>query len=178
MARLPAGNESFQAYPNRDSLPFKAQYGLEDDWNVHEFVRGTLRLNGWAEAWSDIFKLVEAADGEAGEQRLVEKSEELWNKFQYDADEPDRVVLCVELEAKDGDQTLWHQMYSLDECGNPSGSAMARLVSLPTSIAVESVLGGKIKPGVSAAPDQMNLVQDWLDQLAAIGLSFEKTVVA
>jgi saccharopine dehydrogenase-like NADP-dependent oxidoreductase len=42
--------ETFEVYPNRDSVPFMAQYGFEQGWPVKEFVRGTLRLNGWAEA--------------------------------------------------------------------------------------------------------------------------------
>ncbi|MEX0312393.1 MAG: saccharopine dehydrogenase C-terminal domain-containing protein, partial [Tateyamaria sp.] len=40
--------ETFEVYPNRDSLPFMAEYGFDPRWQVHEFVRGTLRLNGWA----------------------------------------------------------------------------------------------------------------------------------
>ena len=38
--------ETFEVYPNRDSLPFMAQYHFDPEWNVREFVRGTLRLNG------------------------------------------------------------------------------------------------------------------------------------
>ena len=71
-ARLPDGEESFQAYPNRDSLPFMAEYGIGDDWNVQQFVRGTLRLDGWSEAWSGIFREVETLSGEARDRRLQE----------------------------------------------------------------------------------------------------------
>ncbi|MEO1285300.1 MAG: saccharopine dehydrogenase C-terminal domain-containing protein, partial [Pseudomonadota bacterium] len=49
-APLPAP-ESFEVYPNRDSLPFMEDYSFDASWRVKEFVRGTLRLNGWAEAW-------------------------------------------------------------------------------------------------------------------------------
>ena len=66
-ARLPGGEETFQAYPNRDSTPFMAEYGFGDDWNVQEFVRGTLRLDGWSDAWADIFAEIETLEGEAGD---------------------------------------------------------------------------------------------------------------
>lgn len=46
------GKETFQAYPNRDSLPFMKDYQLDESWNIQEFIRGTLRLNGWTSAWS------------------------------------------------------------------------------------------------------------------------------
>jgi len=181
-AHLSEGKETFEAYPNRDSLVFLSEYGFEDDWNVQEFVRGTLRLNGWSEAWRDIFDLVDSAQGENGEQRLVEKSDELWDNYQYDQGEPDRVVLVVELEVKsgiesDGQPTVWHQLYTLDQAGNERGTAMARLVSLTASIAAESVLSGKLQPGVFPAPKSPTLVADWLGQLSSLGEQFNKTVV-
>ena len=42
--------------------------------------------------------------------------------------------------AKNGDRTIWHRSYSVDEVGNEKGPAMARLVSLTVSLAVESIL--------------------------------------
>ena len=124
--------ESFESLPNRDSLPFINQYGMESDWNIEDFVRGTLRLNGWAQAWRDIFAVVENATGAAGAQRLAELSEELWRQHQYAEGEPDRVVLSVELSARDktGKQ-VWHKQFLLDSTGDERGSAMARLVSVP-----------------------------------------------
>jgi hypothetical protein len=174
---LPGGSETFQAYPNRDSLPFRKEYGFGRDWNVQEFIRGTLRLDGWAEAWQDIFTLVESAEGDAGERQLAAKSDELWQQHRFREDDPDRVVLCVELEVRDGAQTVWHRQYILDEAGNERGSAMARLVSLTVSLAVEAVLDGKIQPGVSAAPKDMEIVHDWMAQMSQMGAKFEKAEI-
>lgn len=172
--KLPDGYETFQAYPNRDSRPFLAQYHFDSNWNVQEFVRGTLRLDGWAEAWTDIFELVENSTGEDSQQILQEKSEQLWNDFRYDNGESDRVVLSVELQVQDqSHQTVWHKAYCLDESGNAKGSAMARLVSLTTSIAVESVFNGDIEPGVSAAPDRIAIVNEWLGKLIELGERIE-----
>ena len=40
--------ETFEVYPNRDSLPFMEDYKFDPTWKVKNFVRGTLRLNGWS----------------------------------------------------------------------------------------------------------------------------------
>ena len=52
-------NEFFEAYPNRNSIPYIAEYMLPKEWRIEEFVRGTLRLKGWSKAWKDIFDLLE-----------------------------------------------------------------------------------------------------------------------
>ncbi|CUH65187.1 Spermidine synthase [Thalassovita gelatinovora] len=166
-APLPT-QEAFEVYPNRDSLPFMAQYGFNPAWPVRQFVRGTLRLNGWTEAWSEVFREIETLDGPAGDDRLKEMSDQFWAENAYDEGEPDRVVLCVALSAvKDGTE-VWHKTYTMDAWGDARGNAMARLVSVPVSLAIESVLKGKITPGVSAAPSDEPLVQDWLGQIKGL----------
>lgn len=168
-ATLPGGEETFQAYPNRDSLPFLGDYQFDGNWQVEEFVRGTLRLPGWSTAWSDLFREIESLEGDAGSARLQAISDELWLTQSYGPGEPDRVVLCVELEAGCGQNTLWHQGYAVDAVGNSTGSAMARLVSFTVSLAVESLLSGSIRPGVSAAPTEPDLISDWFQTLADLG---------
>ncbi len=168
-ARLAGGVETFQAYPNRDSLPFMSAYHFDPDWQVDEFVRGTLRLKGWSDAWAHIFAEIETLEGEAGETRLREMSDELWRTQAYGQGEQDRVVLCVELEAHSGGTPVWHRSYTIDACGNESGSAMARLVSLPVSLAVEAVAAGDIGPGVSAAPGDPQLLARWFGTLRELG---------
>ncbi len=176
--RLPGGHtETFESYPNRDSIPYLTEYGFGEDWNVQEFVRGTLRYDGWASAWDDIFQLVDGTQGDERDAVLAAKSDELWAQHRLAEGEADRVVLMVELDVRRDNRPIWHQVYSLDESGNGLGSAMARLVSLPASIAVESVVEGKIPPGVSGAPHDATLVADWLGQLAQLGERAEKIVV-
>ncbi len=150
--------EQFEVYPNRDSIPFMRQYGFEPEWKVKEFVRGTLRLNGWAEAWADIFEQVENAD-EAGLQAL---SERLWAEHAYEEGEPDRVVLCVSLKAEHEGVAVWDRTYVLDAWGDARGTAMARLVSQPVSLAAEAILQHEIPAGVHPAPADMKLVLRWL----------------
>jgi len=157
--------ETFEVYPNRDSRPFLAEYGFEAGWRVRDFVRGTLRLNGWAEAWAGIFAEIEALEGPAGEARLRALSDELWARHAYDAEEPDRVVLCVALEVREDGVPTYHKSYVLDAWGDARGSAMARLVSHTVRLAVEAVSARAVPPGVTAAPSDAKLVADWLAQV-------------
>lgn len=171
-APLPTA-EDFEVYPNRDSIPFMAEYGFDADWPVRQFVRGTLRLNGWAEAWADVFKEIETLEGAAGDARLKEMSDQFWAENAYDDGEPDRVILCVALSAKKDGKEVWHKTYTMDAWGDDRGNAMARLVSVPVSLAIESVLQGKIAPGVSAAPADAPLVQEWLGEIAGLAQHME-----
>ncbi|SPF77494.1 saccharopine dehydrogenase C-terminal domain-containing protein [Pseudoprimorskyibacter insulae] len=157
--------ETFEVYPNRDSLPFMEDYNFDPTWKVRDFVRGTMRLNGWADAWSDIFAEVQDLSGPEGDARMKDISEQLWAKYAYDDEEPDRVVLCVALQAVRDGKTVWHQTYVLDAWGDSRGSAMARLVSVPVSLAVEAVLSRAIAPGVSAAPSDPRLIKNWMAQI-------------
>ncbi|WP_171177715.1 saccharopine dehydrogenase family protein [Ruegeria sp. HKCCD8929] len=157
--------ESFEVYPNRDSLPFMAQYHFEENWPVREFVRGTLRLNGWAEAWGGVFKEVETLSGPEGDARLKEMSDQFWAENAYDEGEPDRVVLCVGLKAEKDGVAVWDKTYVMDAWGDARGTAMARLVSVPVSLAVEAVLNRAIPAGVHAAPSDPKLVEAWMGEI-------------
>ncbi|MEL7281899.1 MAG: saccharopine dehydrogenase family protein [Pseudomonadota bacterium] len=157
--------ESFEVYPNRDSLPFMEDYKFDPTWRVKEFVRGTLRLNGWAEAWKDVFAEVETLEGAAGDARLKEMSDQFWDENAYDEGEPDRVVLCVSLKATRGEDIVWHKSFVMDAWGDANGTAMARLVSIPVSLAVESVLAGEMPAGVTAATSDPRLVLRYLGEV-------------
>lgn len=168
-AQLPSGEESFQAYPNRDSLPFAAAYGFGPGFNMKQFVRGTLRLDGWAEAWRSIFDMVDQSIADDDDARLVELSQELWASYAYTPGEADRVVLQVALDVRSGETPIWSGTYTLDEYGNDEGSAMARLVSKTVAIAVESVRAGTMPTGVSTAPSDPATARAWIDALIQSG---------
>ncbi|MEM1152272.1 MAG: saccharopine dehydrogenase family protein [Pseudomonadota bacterium] len=157
--------ENFEVYPNRDSLPFLTDYGFEPQWRIKEFVRGTLRLGGWAEAWASVFSEIETLEGEDGEARLREMSDQFWSENAYDADEPDRVVLCVDLKAERQGEAVWHKTYVMDAWGDARGSAMSRLVSVPVSLAVEAVMANDIAAGVTPAPRDPKLVARFLEKV-------------
>ena len=165
--------EEFEVYPNRDSLPFIDQYRFNSNWRIKEFVRGTLRLKGWKNAWSEIFSEIEKLSGENDDEQLTKMSDQLWLENAYDKNEVDRVVLVVSLKASDGEKTKWHKTYVLDAHGDPVSTAMAKLVSLPVSFAVEAVAQNKIAPGVSAAPSDMSIVNDWLHKIKSLAQHLE-----
>lgn len=169
--------ESFEAYPNRDSLPFMNAYHFEDVWQVEQFVRGTLRLSGWTKAWGYLFAEIESMSSKDMQSRLTKLSDELWKEHAYAKGELDRVVLVVELEVQDkAGKVVWHQTQSIDDVGNDEGTSMARLVSHTVSLAVQSTLANEFSPGVHAAPSEADIVQSWLAQLSSLNGGFAHKV--
>ena len=153
--------EVFEVYPNRDSLPFREEYRFDPGWKLREFVRGTLRLNGWAEAWAGIFDELSANPSEA---QLKELSDELWKAYPLKEGEADRVVLCVSLKAEKVGLPVWHRTWVLDAEGDVRGSAMARLVSGTVALAVEAIMAREIPVGLHGAPSDPRLVKRWLEE--------------
>ena len=144
-------NEKFESYPNRDSTPYVNEYNFDEQWNVKEFVRGTLRLDGWQEAWRDIFEMLENKS-DTIEDDIAKKSEELLRNNKYQDNEEDRVVLSVKLKAFENNKTIFDSSYFLDEKGSGENTAMGKLVSLTLSAAIDLILNDKISPGVKTAP--------------------------
>lgn len=165
--------EAFEVYPNRDSIPFIADYRFDSAWRIKDFVRGTLRLNGWSEAWKDVFTEIETLTGTEGDARLKEMSDQFWSEHAYETDDPDRVVLCVDLRAEQDGKAVWHKTYVMDAWGDSRGTAMARLVSVPVSLAVESVLNREIAAGVSPAPHDPKLVTRYLAEVDRLAQHLE-----
>jgi saccharopine dehydrogenase (NADP+, L-glutamate forming) len=167
----PPVSETFEAYPNRDSLPYLAEYGFDPAWKVKEFVRGTLRLNGWSDAWAPVF--AELAGIGEDEARLQALADRLWEGNALAPGEPDRVVLCVSLEAEREGRAVWHRTWVLDAAGDLRGSAMARLVSGTVVLAVEAVQERAIPAGVHGAPSDPRLVARWLEAIDPLAQTME-----
>lgn len=156
--------ETFEAYPNRDSIPFIAEYRLDPAWRIEDFARSTLRLMGWADAWRPVFDALDRAGPEA-EAELARLADRLGRENAYDPDEPDRVVLIVDMAVRRDGRPVWHKTWTLDARGDARGSAMARLVSGPVALAVEAVLAREIPAGVHSAPHDERLVRRWLQAM-------------
>jgi len=157
--------ERFEVYPNRDSLPFISQYEFENNWRVKRFVRGTLRNLGWKRAWKEIFEVIEEINIESDQEKLEKLSNMLWEKYSYEEKEKDRVVLNVSLKATKDNACLFDRSFLMDAWGYENSTAMARLVSIPVALAVESVLNDKIPYGVTAAPKSPQIVTEWLNEI-------------
>ena len=168
--------ESFEVYPNRDSYPFMEDYRFDKDWKVKDFVRGTIRLNGWEAAWTPVFREIETLEGPAGDARLAEMAAQFVAENSYAPGEPDRVILFVSLKAERDGRVVFHETWAMDAWGDARGSAMARLVSTPVSFAVESVLKREIAAGVHGAPHEPKLLESWLGQVRGLAQYMERVV--
>jgi saccharopine dehydrogenase (NADP+, L-glutamate forming) len=166
--------ESFEVYPNRDSYPFITDYRFDPNWKLRDFVRGTIRLNGWAEAWTPVFREIETLSGPEGDARLAEMAAQFVRDNSYAPGEPDRVLLFVDLLAERDGRIMFHETWAMDAWGDARGTAMARLVSTPVSMAVDSLLRHEIAPGVHAAPHDPGLIASWLGQVRGLAQYMER----
>lgn len=176
VAPLPSP-ESFEVYPNRDSVPFLEDYRFDPAWKVRDFVRGTIRLKGWKDAWAPIFETVEGLQGAPAaevDQKLGAMAADLLKTNAYAPGEPDRVVLFVALQASRDGRILFDQTWAMDAWGDARGSAMGRLVSTPVSMAVEAVLAREIPAGVHSAPHDPKLVTRWLEATRTLAQYLER----
>ncbi|MEU6468077.1 saccharopine dehydrogenase family protein [Streptomyces massasporeus] len=160
--------ETFEVYPNRDSVPFVAQYGLPDAWTPRTFVRGTLRLEGWLRAWDAVFAELRAGD----DDRIAALARELAAAYPTTDDDHDRVVLAVSLDVRAGTGRTWAGGCLLDLVGDAEESAMARCVSRTLALGVRHILDGSLPPGLNRAAETAARSEQWLGELAREGVEF------
>ncbi|MCK8432744.1 saccharopine dehydrogenase [Streptomyces sp. D2-8] len=160
--------ETFEVYPNRDSVPFVAQYGLPEAWTPRTFVRGTLRLEGWLRAWDGVFEELRTGD----DDRIAALARELAAAHPTTDDDHDRVVLAVSLDVRAGSGRTWAGGYLLDLVGDAEESAMARCVSRTLALGVRHVLDGSLPPGLNRAAGTADRSEQWLRELARDGVGF------
>ncbi|WP_436775355.1 saccharopine dehydrogenase C-terminal domain-containing protein [Yinghuangia sp. YIM S09857] len=164
---LVLAGEEFEAYPNRDSLSFLAQYDFPARWRPTTFIRGTLRNAGWRAAWHEVFETVLTGD----ETRIRALAKELADRHPTTEADRDRVVLAVELTVRDADGGIrWRGAYLLDLTGDAAESAMARCVSVPLALGVSRVLDGALPPGLNRAAESAEEAARWLAFLHRHGI--------
>ncbi|MEU1089818.1 saccharopine dehydrogenase family protein [Streptomyces sp. NPDC005576] len=164
------GGESFEAYPNRDSVPFVAQYGLPPQWSVDTFVRGTLRLEGWLSAWEPVFTELRRGD----DARIASLADELAARHPTTDSDRDRVVLSVGLDVRNEAGDVWEGHYLLDTVGDAAESAMARCVSRPLADGVDQILAGLLPKGLTCAAPGPDESEEALARLAGQGIDFTR----
>lgn len=161
--------EPFEVYPNRDSLPFIAQYGFPAEWRLGTFVRGTLRLAGWRRAWGEVFDTLRAGD----DARISALADELAARYPMTPADRDRVVLAVSLSLRTADGRDWTGRYLLDLVGDERESAMARCVSLPLAYGITRILAGAVPAGLHRAAHSQPETERWLAFLADSGITID-----
>jgi hypothetical protein len=160
--------ETFEVYPNRDSLPYVDQYAVPSGWRLVTFVRGTLRLDGWRRAWADVFTELRTGDVE----RIAALADELAARYPTTEADRDRVVLAVALAVRRDDGATWSGEYLLDAVGDGAESAMARCVSLPLAFGVTEILAGRVRAGLRQAAQGADGAQRWLAFLSGNGVAY------
>ena len=164
--------ETFEVYPNRDSVPFVEQYGLPAAWQARSFVRGTLRLEGWLQAWDAVFEELKGGD----DARIAALARELAARYPTTDADRDRVVLAVSLDVRGKEGQSWSGSYLLDLVGDAEESAMARLVSRPLALGIRHILDGSLPAGLNRAAETAARSEEWLGELADEGVDFTLTV--
>ncbi|GAA3021364.1 saccharopine dehydrogenase family protein [Actinokineospora globicatena] len=159
--------ERFEAYPNRDSLPFVEQYHLPSHWRLERFVRGTLRLDGWRQAWEPVFAELRDPDPD----RITALAADLAARYPTTEADRDRVVLAVALTVRGDDGAEWSGEHVLDVVGDDNDSAMARLVSTPLAVGIADVLSGALAPGLHRAAETVDVSRRWLEKLERQGIA-------
>ncbi len=163
--------ETFEVYPNRDSLPFIAQYRIPDGWQLEMFMRGTLRLAGWRAAWSAVFDELPTADA----ARISALAGELAERYPTTEADNDRVVLAVALSLQGIDGTRWSGQLLVDLLGDAGESAMARCVSIPLAFGIGQLLAGEYPPGLHRAAETEAEALSWLTFCAEHGIPVRYT---
>jgi lysine N6-hydroxylase len=158
--------ETFEVYPNRDSIQFVDQYGVPPDWRLETFIRGTLRLGGWCAAWAPIFAELLRGSGDS----IGTLADELAVRYPTTNADRDRVVLAVTLRLRHPDGAEWHGEYLLDVVGDETESAMSRCVSLPLAFGVSEILAGKTPAGLRRAAENAAQAQRWVASLKEHGI--------
>jgi len=137
-------DENYESYPNRDSIPYIKEYNLLKYSNIlSHFERGTIRLGGWSKAWEVIFKNIE------DKVDLENLSKKLWKENQYDINENDRVLLYVNVNAKNTNhEEIFNKTLYLDESRPIIKSSMSQCVSLTVAFTIECIISCQNKNGI------------------------------
>ncbi|WNV85121.1 saccharopine dehydrogenase family protein [Umezawaea sp. Da 62-37] len=159
------GGEKFETYPNRDSIPFIDRYRVR--WPLDTFIRGTVRLDGWRDAWADVFPVLD------DESRIDTTATELAHAHPMTELDQDRVILSVALRIVDDDEVRWSGEYLLDTVGDRTETAMARTVSVTLACGVLDILAGATTPGAHRAADDAKASTRWLTLLRHYGVLCE-----
>jgi hypothetical protein len=163
------GQERFEVYPNRDSIPFVERYDIPTAWRLEDFVRGTLRLEGWHDAWAPVFDVLRHGDTD----RIGTLADELGRRYPTTDSDRDRVVLSVSLDVRGDGGTRWSGKYLLDTIADATESAMARCVSTTLACGVSDILAGATAPGLHCATAHPDAVRRWLAFLGEHGITSE-----
>lgn len=163
---LKINNEELECYPNRNSLPYLEHYHIPKHWQVEKFIRGTIRLKGWKNAWKPIFEKLD----DISEDNLKKLAQKLRTKYSYKENEYDRVLLSVSLQATYNKKIVWKKSLGLDIKGNQLDNAMAKIVSETVAAATCKIINQKTSAGLHIAAENSTDSKSWLQALEKANL--------
>lgn len=142
------GDEEFEYYPNRDSSKFISFFNLEN-CQLQLFLRGSVRLKGWKNAWSGIFNSIYNIN----DHELESLAHSLHEKYKYKKDDFDRVIMLIQIQAKDQNSNTHLLSAIIDDVGCEKHSSMSKLVCIPIIGCIERMSlfsSGLVRPSNSA----------------------------
>lgn len=105
------GYGKFEGYPNRDSLKYKSEYGLDD---ILTLYRGTIRHIGFSRAWNIFVQLGMTDDSYIIEDSSTMSYRDFTNSFlAYDPNDSVELKLRHYLSI-DQDDIIWEKLLELD----------------------------------------------------------------
>lgn len=190
----------YESYPNRDSLKYIDEYGLE---NIETMYRGTLRVPPFCKGWNALVQsgftkangcvpfLKEDAITDETLKTLLKEidvleisnsdknaadflQQQLEQKWAMQATDKDLVVMVHEIEYLRDNQKHKLQSSLYLKGKDSEHTAMALTVGLPIAIVTKLILNKKLNRTGILMPKYADIYEPVLEELKAYGVSFEE----
>jgi saccharopine dehydrogenase-like NADP-dependent oxidoreductase len=188
----------YESYPNRDSLKYIAEYGLE---NIETMYRGTLRVPPFCKGWNALVQsgftkangsvpfLKEDAITDETLKTLLKEidvleisnsdknaadflQQQLEQKWAMQTTDKDLVVMVHEIEYLRENQKHRLQSSLYLKGKDSEHTAMALTVGLPIAIVTKLILNNKLQRTGILMPKYADIYEPVLEELKAYGVSF------
>jgi saccharopine dehydrogenase-like NADP-dependent oxidoreductase len=190
----------YESYPNRDSLKYIDEYGLE---NIETMYRGTLRVPPFCKGWNALVQsgftkangsvpfLKEDAITDETLKTLLKEidvleisnsdknaadflQQQLEQKWAMQTTDKDLVVMVHEIEYLRENQKHRLQSSLYLKGKDSEHTAMALTVGLPIAIVTKLILNNKLQRTGILMPKYTDIYEPVLEELKAYGVSFEE----
>jgi saccharopine dehydrogenase-like NADP-dependent oxidoreductase len=188
----------YESYPNRDSLKYIDEYGLE---NIETMYRGTLRVPPFCKGWNALVQsgftkangsvpfLKEDAITDETLKTLLKEidvleisnsdknaadflQQQLEQKWAMQTTDKDLVVMVHEIEYEKDNQKHKLQSSLYLKGKDSEHTAMALTVGLPIAIVTKLILNNKLQRTGILMPKYADIYEPVLEELKAYGVSF------
>lgn len=202
--KIKVGEDSFESYPNRDSLKYEKLYHID---GIETLYRGTLRIPAYCKAWNKLvnfgatstqspFPKIERSDVEIDEEVLAmfeelgvfelyqnkgnacdvlqQAIESKWKMLNHDID---RVVMIHEIEIEENGVRKQIQSSMILDGDDQLHTALSKTVGLPIAFAAELIIQNEIADRGVLMPLSAELYNPILNKLEAFGVRFKEVII-